>query len=157
MCGVQLPTQFADFWHTVSSETSDPFLEVAVTKRSGNFKELMILLGFLPPTSVIVKLFHKRAAAPIIKITPLFLQQQYFKETRNPLIYAQWKGANLRGIQVSCLRDKCSCTAWCQVPKSRAGSQTPVLVYLQALESQPERSGSPHVIQKGPRSWSGLQ
>lgn len=37
-------------------------------KASGNLKELMILLRFLP--RAIMRLFYKRAAAPIIQIIP---------------------------------------------------------------------------------------
>lgn len=37
-------------------------------KKSGNLKELMILLSFLP--RAIMKLFYKRAAVPIIQIIP---------------------------------------------------------------------------------------
>lgn len=44
----------------------------------------MILLGFLPPTPVIMKLFNKRAAAPIIKIISLFLQWQHLRERKKP-------------------------------------------------------------------------
>lgn len=96
----------------------------------------MILLGFLLPTPVIMKLFYKRAAAPIIKIIPLFLQWQYLRERRNPCFMPKER-VQIPG-EFQCLvliRGKRSHAAWRQVPKtqSRAGCQTPVLVYLRAL------------------------
>lgn len=105
-------------------------------KKSGNFKELMIPLGFLLPTPVIMKLFYKRAAAPIIKIIPLFLQWQYLRERRNPCFMPKERVQIPGGFRCLVLiRSKRSYAAWCQVPKtqSRAGGQTPVLVYLQTL------------------------
>lgn len=96
----------------------------------------MILLGFVLPTPVIMKLFYKRAAAPIIKIIRFFLQWQYLRERRN-LCFMPKERVQIPG-EFRCLvliRGKRSYAAWRQVPKtqSRAGCQTPVLVYLRAL------------------------
>lgn len=67
-------------------------------KKSGNLKELMILLSSLP--RAIMKLFYKRAAAPIIQIIPFSCSAGAGKRRRNTCSVPR-KGAQPRRVQVA--------------------------------------------------------
>lgn len=78
------------------AQKQEPFFpEAAALKTSGNLKELMILLSFLP--RAIMKLFYKRAAAPIIQIIPFSCSAGAGKKRRNNLLCAQERGTAQEG------------------------------------------------------------
>lgn len=79
------------------------FLEAAALKTSGNLKELMILLSFLP--RAIMKLFYKRAAAPIIQIIPFSCSAGAGKKGGTTCSVPR-KGARPRRVQVAVPGDR---------------------------------------------------